>query len=316
MNFVTMNQQLTSAMVLHVALETGLLETLLGRSVTPESAARDLGLDARAAGRVLDVLWAFDLADREDRTYSASALLLEIERRHPSGVALIKRFDEWALEFLKTGKSVPRMDQTIADRERGYAKAVPWLGEMFQEAAQELVGRIGPARRILDVGAGSGVWSLEMASRSPDARVTALDLPGVLPAFLDGARTRGLGDRVDTVAGDFHEVVPKGDFDRVVLANILHLEAPDAAARVLSRMAAAVAPGGELVVVDAFARGTREEDVALTLYAFGLAMRTVAGQVYEVDTIRSWSAAAGFPVADFHPLAGAPGALGAIVARR
>jgi cyclopropane fatty-acyl-phospholipid synthase-like methyltransferase len=206
------------------------------------------------------------------------------------------------------------MDADPASREAAYAPAVERLAVSFGDAATELASALGGAPpSILDVGAGSGVWSLQMARRCAVTRVTALDLPAVLDRFRDRARSLGLADRISAIAGDYHEVdVPPAAYDRVVLANVVHLEPPDRAARLLSRARGWVRPGGEVVVVDALGRPPAE-DSATAVYAIHLALRTGSGRVHARAQIEGWLRDAGLATR-FVALTAPPGQLGAIVA--
>jgi SAM-dependent methyltransferase len=66
---------------------------------------------------------------------------------------------------------------------------------------RELAEQAGPAARILDIGAGSGRVTLELAAGGHS--VTALDLdPGLLRALDARAAARGLSDRIETVCAD------------------------------------------------------------------------------------------------------------------
>ncbi|MBV9947203.1 MAG: class I SAM-dependent methyltransferase, partial [Myxococcales bacterium] len=112
------------------------------------------------------------------------------------------------------------------------------LGRFFEGAARALAARLPPAGRILDLGAGSGVWSLAMAEAGRlaglDGRATAVDVPEVLPSFHARAAAAGLADHVEATGGDFHEApLPDAHFDRVLLANVLHLEPEARAARLV-----------------------------------------------------------------------------------
>ena len=62
---------------------------------------------------------------------------------------------------------------------------------------------------------------------------------------------------------------------------------------IVQRAAAALEPGGELLVVDAFASGTPERERARAIYALHLAMRTDHGRVYTPAEVTSWLAAEG-----------------------
>jgi tRNA (cmo5U34)-methyltransferase len=108
-------------------------------------------------------------------------------------------------------------------------------------AALELAGC--PLRRVLDLGAGTGLLSRAIALEHPDCELVLLDGS---PAMLEQAR-RSLGDRARYVTGDLADALPPGPWDAVVSAlAIHHLE--DAAKRELfERVHHGLSPGGVFV---------------------------------------------------------------------
>lgn len=99
----------------------------------------------------------------------------------------------------------------------------------------------------LDAGCGEGADALWLAARG--WRVTAVDFSTVaLDRGAAHARERGLGDRIEWLLADLDEwTPPEGRYD-LVTAHYLHSHGADRAA-LFRRLAAAVAPGGTLLVV-------------------------------------------------------------------
>src|SRR3954447_6131150 len=105
-----------------------------------------------------------------------------------------------------------------------------------------------PPGRALDAGAGEGGDALWLAGRG--WRVTALDLSEV--ALERGARAaadRGLGDLVEWRQADLTEEPPEAGAYDLVTSAFLH-PAAEVREKVLAGLAAAVAPGGTLLVVN------------------------------------------------------------------
>ena len=121
-----------------------------------------------------------------------------------------------------------------------------WSVHPNQFAAAELAGL--PPGRALDLAAGEGRNSVWLAERG--WLVTAVDFSGV---GLDKGRrlsaARGVADgQVDWVVADLNDYEPaRGAFDLVLIAYLQVL--PALRARVLARAAAALAPGGTLLVI-------------------------------------------------------------------
>ena len=297
------------------AEDTGLIRSL-GRPAPPGEHARRLGLDAGAVELVLDTLVALGVAERRGAHVGLSPAV-QSSAGGPLG-DLLPMGELWdhLPALLRTGRRYAHMDGPVTTRATEYQTAVVALGRLFDEAARDLAARLPAVHgRILDIGAGSGVWSLAMCARAGDgARVTALDLPAVLPAFSDRARAQGLDNRVDTLAGDYHTVeLPTATFERVVLANVLHLEVPTDAAALIARAARSLAPGGDLIVIYCLDAGDSRRDVARAVYALHLAMRTDHGRVHLRQDIEQWAIAAGLSIGALHAPAAPPWNVAALV---
>lgn len=283
------------AAALAAGARTGLIEALERGGDAATLAAR-CDLDPRATGAILDLYAALGITAVEGERHRLHPDLQDDVFGAP--VSLMTSF--WAsLEpWLRTGAR-PGPYQSDSPELRGavYRLVVQGLGHMFEPVAaavaDALAARHPAPRRVLDVGAGSGVWSLAMAARHPEARVTALDLPPVLERFTARAEAMGLAGRVDVVGGDLNEPPLPTGFDRVLLANVLHLEGPERARAWTLAAAEALAPGGLLVVIDALPGPAPADRLRHAAYALHLKMRTDAGHPHGEAALRGWMADAG-----------------------
>ncbi|WP_347060537.1 class I SAM-dependent methyltransferase [Blastococcus sp. HT6-30] len=120
-----------------------------------------------------------------------------------------------------------------------------WSGRPNRQLVIEAVGlRPGSA---LDAGCGEGADALWLAERG--WRVTGVDFsPVALGRAAAAARARGLADRVEWLPADLDSWTPPERRFDLVTAHYLHATWTDRAA-MFERLAAAVAPGGTLLVV-------------------------------------------------------------------
>jgi tRNA (cmo5U34)-methyltransferase len=99
------------------------------------------------------------------------------------------------------------------------------------------------ARRMLELGTGTGITSRRVLAVHPEAHLTGVDSSEVMLAAADlpGADLR---------LQDLREALPDGPFDLVFSSlAVHHLDAP-AKAALFARVAAALAPGGRFVLAD------------------------------------------------------------------
>lgn len=122
-------------------------------------------------------------------------------------------------------------------------RLVPGFDAFYGAAVDALDLAEGPLRRILDIGAGTGVLSTRVAAAHPEAGLVLLD---GAPAMLERAKA-ALGDRATTCVADFRDPLPDGPFDAVVSALAIH-HLDDAGKRDLFlRVHATLAPGAVFV---------------------------------------------------------------------
>jgi hypothetical protein len=107
----------------------------------------------------------------------------------------------------------------------------------------------GQLSRLCDVAGGRGTLLAEVLRRHRTLRGVLLDAPHVVaqaPAFL---AERGVGDRVECVAGSFFDEVPEG-CDGYVLKDVLHDWSDGACLDILAACRRAARPGARLLVAE------------------------------------------------------------------
>jgi tRNA (cmo5U34)-methyltransferase len=117
--------------------------------------------------------------------------------------------------------------------------------DRFYGAAVQAIGFGGnDPRRILDLGAGTGLLAAQIADRHPGARFVLQDGS---PAMLQQARDL-LGDRIEaSIVSDFADPLPAGPFDAVVSSLAIHHLPDDGKRDVYARAHDELATGGWLV---------------------------------------------------------------------
>lgn len=283
-----------TAATITAAYQAGLFDSL-SRPTASEEHAKRLHLDPRAVSLVLDTLVALGVAESSDGRVGACAALAPESGNLVDDVLRTQALWAHLPRFLRTGERYARMDGPTSERSDNYKTLAEPLGRLFEKAALELARKLPPpGKRVLDIGAGSGVWSLAMCARSPSAQLVALDLAAVLPALCDRAALAGLAARVETIAGDYHSTeLPGASFDRIILANVLHLEAPRNAASLIARAAKALKSGADLVVIDSIGGHEPSRALSHAIYALHLAMRTHHGYAHPLAQLDLWARDAG-----------------------
>jgi SAM-dependent methyltransferase len=167
-------------------------------------------------------------------------------------------------------------------------------------------------QRLLDIAGGSGVFACAFAERFPELRASVLEKAPVDRIAGRAIAHKGLADRVDTVVGDMLAEPLPGGYDVHLFSNVLHDWDVEVVRQLLAASAAALRPGGLLIVHDTFLNAAKTGPLAIAEYSV-LLMHVTQGRCYSVAEIESWLIEAGF---SFRSLV--PSAIGrsAIVAER
>ena len=113
--------------------------------------------------------------------------------------------------------------------------------------------------RVLDLAAGSGVFGIALAQRSPQVTVNAVDWPNVLEITRKTAAQCGVADRFSYTGGDLDSADFGKGHNVATLGHILHSEGEARSRKLLKKTHNAMAAGGTIVIaeflVDADRRG-------------------------------------------------------------
>jgi tRNA (cmo5U34)-methyltransferase len=119
-------------------------------------------------------------------------------------------------------------------------RLVPPFDAFYATAVGALELVSGPVRRVLDLGAGTGLLSTQVLAAHPETEVVLFD---GAPAMLEQARV-ALGDRALYVEGDLAGALPDGPWDAIVSALAIHHLADADKAALFARVHGALRNGG------------------------------------------------------------------------
>ena len=168
----------------------------------------------------------------------------------------------------------------------GRAKNVaPVLADQF---------RLPDAKVLLDIGGGSGIYSIAYLARHHHLKAIVLDRPEVLSVAAEFAEQYGVSDRIELVEGDmFTSDFPAADV--MLLSNILHDWDIPECQKLVNKCVAALPSQGRLLIHDVFLNDDHNGPLPIALYSAALFTLT-EGRAYSQQEYRTWMENAGLQV--------------------
>ncbi len=279
------------------------LFTALGSGANATKVAEGLGTDPRATEALLNALVALGVLEKRDGIFTntpVAARYLVEGAEHDSRAALMHTANLWPrwstlTDCVKQGTSVtPGRRRDIEDE---WTQA--FIAAMHKNAsfrAPQVIGAMGleGVRRVLDIGGGSGAYSIAFALAQPDLTAEILDVGGVVPIAERHIAAAGVADRVKTCVGDLRADDYGSGYDVVFISAICHMLSPDENRTMLRKANAALAAGGRVVVQDFILNPDKAGPKTGALFALNMLVGTKAGSSYSEPEYAAWLEEAGF----------------------
>jgi len=281
------------------ALELDIFAAIGDGGKAAEVAAK-IKADARATEMLLNVLVGLNLLQKSNGTYRNTPLAQRFftsgspDNARPAQMHTVNLWKRWSTltEAVRAGTRV---------MERGTSEE--WTNAFIAAMDHNARGRAGAlvkevgvngARRLLDLGGGSGAYSIAFAKAAPELKAEIMDLADVLPITQQHIQAAGVADRVSTRAGDMLQDDLGRDYDLVLLSAICHMFPPEENQRLLRRIHQALALGGRVVVQDFILEPDKTSPKFAALFSLNMLVGTRAGASYSEPEYTEWMRDAGF----------------------
>jgi SAM-dependent methyltransferase len=294
--------------IIETGIRLGIFDLLDKGAKTADEIAVTVRASTRALRIVLNALVGLDLLVKDPleryvlTSESAEFLVAGKPTFHGAFFLLTSEpmFSEWSklCSIVRSGRPTHRIDDE-KDGTGFFQQFVEHIFPIHLPAARRLaeilrIADVDAPIRILDLAAGSGVWSIAMAKESPHVAVTAIDWPGIIPITKRVTEREGVAARYGFVAGDLYAVDFGGGYSIATLGHILHSEGEKRSRLLLSKTFDALAPGGTIAIAEILVDAGRNGPLPALLFAVNMLVNSECGDTFALDEIADWLRAAGF----------------------
>lgn len=283
------------------ALELDIFSLLAKAPATSAELAGQLGSHHKATDRLLNALCALHLLEKKDETFTNSAFAQKhLASSSPGFLAgsmhSVHLWQRWHKLTASVLSGKPATDDQINERSEDWLEA--FIGAMHERGIKQAQTEAAllkfPLRaRLLDIGGGSGVFSMEFIRTNPQMTATVFDLPNVVPITQKYIEKYGFKEKIDTAAGNYlTDPFPK-NYDVILLSAIVHINSFEENRQLIQKAAQSLNPGGMLVIRDFIMEDDRTYPMRGAVFALNMLVSTQKGDTYTFSEMKNWLQKAG-----------------------
>jgi ubiquinone/menaquinone biosynthesis C-methylase UbiE len=295
-------------LIISAGVSNKVFDSLENGVKTPEQVAEETGASARALRILMNALVGLKLLKKDGQgkyslTDESAAFLLSRKPGTHAGFfgtiapQLISRWLRLS-EIVREGRPAVAVNVETEGTEF-FSQLVENIIPMSYPPAQKLADHLKVAKakteiRVLDLAAGSGIWGIALAQKSPRVQVTAVDWAGMIPTTKRITQKFGVGDRFNYIEGDILEADFGSGYDIATLGHILHSEGEERSQRLLKKTFLALKPGGTIAIAEWLVNDDRTDPLPSLMFAVQMLVNTEQGDTFSFNEIKTWLEGAGF----------------------
>lgn len=291
------------ARVLLSAFELDIFSVISNRKLTSKEVAETIKADKRGTDRLMNALCALEFLHKESDLFFNTKVSLEYlckeKPEYMSGLMhSVNQWDTWSTltDAVIAGATVTQRKRGINEREKGWLFS--FIEAMHNRAfkqAPDIVKHIDLAgvQKVLDVGGGSGAYSMAFVNASESITATVFDVPNVIALTKKYIKKSGLSDKIDCAKGDYNrDDFPKG-YDIAFLSAIVHINSFEENIALIKKCTDSLNPGGRIIIQDHIMANDRTKPMAGAIFALNMLVSTEKGDTYTEGEIYEWFKNAG-----------------------
>lgn len=294
-------------LVIGAAARNKVFDTLAKGAKTAEEVSNETGASVRGLRAIMNALVGLELLTKNGDKYSltpeSEAFLVSNKPGTLAGffpMSMKRLIPLWLRldDIVRTGEPAEARNKEHPGTEF-FTELVENIIPMSYGSAQALADHLKlretkQATRVLDIAAGSGIWSIVLAQRSPQVQVTAVDWAGMIPTTKRITQKFGVIDRFKFIEGDIGKADFGSGYDVVTLGHILHSEGEERSRHLLKKTFNALKSGGTIAIGEWIVNDERTEPLPSLMFAVQMLVNTKEGNTFSFNEIKNWLEEAGF----------------------
>jgi len=294
--------QFQKSRILLSSFELDIFTNIDEAGTTSLEIATRLNLDKHACERLLNALVSLGfLIKGKQLFFNTPDSTIFLSKKSPDYLGGLMHsnhlWNTWSnlTQVVKTGVSANPSEINVRGEEWLFSFISAMHDRAKKQAPQQLASLdLTGIQSVLDIGGGSGAYSMELVNKKPDIQTAVFDLPNVVPITRRFIDQEGFSGKIKTYTGDYTiDELPAG-FDLMFLSAIIHSNSLEVNQGLLTKCFNSLNHGGRIVIQDWIMNNDRTQPTAGAIFAINMLVGTEAGDCFTEQEVTELLQVAGF----------------------
>jgi len=288
--------------ILLSGFELGIFSTIEESGSSNHQIATTLQLDEHASERLLNALTSLGFLTKQNGLYfNTPESFTFLSTKSPDYLGGLMHtnhlWNTWSnlTKVVKTGTSAHSTDIN----ERGEEWLFSFISAMHDRAKKQAPLQLdkvdlSQVKSLLDIGGGSGAYSMEFIRKKFGIEATVFDLPNVVHITQHFIDQEGFSGKIKTVTGDYiQDDLPTG-FDLVFLSAVIHSNSMGVNRDLIKKCYHSLNKNGRILIQDWIMNNDRTQPTSGAIFAINMLVGTESGDCFTELEVTNMLLAAGF----------------------
>jgi len=288
--------------ILLSGFELDLFTNIEEAGTTNHQLASQLGLNEHASERLMNALVSLGFLEKQDQLFfNTRDSFTFLSKKSPEFLGGLMHSNHlwktWSnlTQVVKTGNAANPSEINA----RGEDWLFPFINAMHDRAKkmapQQLANiDLSGINSVLDIGGGSGAYSMEFVTKKPEIEATVFDLPNVIPITKKFMAQEGFTDKIKTYTGDYITNELPAGFDLIFLSAIIHSNSLEVNQDLIKKCFTALNSPGKIIIQDWIMNNDRTQPTFGAIFAVNMLVGTEAGDCFTEQEVTEMLRSAGF----------------------
>jgi precorrin-6B methylase 2 len=280
--------------IILTAVELNIFSVLDKHLMLSSEVAKAINADARAADRLMNALVAFGfLRKTHGKFYNSEAASQFLVKGKPEFMGGLFHTNElwktWGTltNAVRAGTSVYDADDSNENWTETFITAMHYRAAKEAKIVSMML-ELNNTLKMLDIGGGSGAFSMAFIEKNPELHAVIFDLESVIPLTKKYVTPFQYKDNIDYIIGDYLTDDLGCNYDLIFLSAIVHINSFEQNKTLLKKCYDTLNLNGQIVIKDWVMSEDRSAPLSGAIFSLNMLVGTECGDTFTESEIQDW----------------------------